>query len=81
VLRRKAYEEYIEKQRKYYDAEFEQFIKILAERKRIANMKRNLPKDESWRLNKGIGGHAHYDRDEMVREFDKKMQMHLDKLD
>ncbi len=44
-------------------------------------MKRNLPKDESWRLNKGIGGHAHYDRDEMVREFDKKMQMHLDKLD
>lgn len=60
-MRRKAYEEYCEKQRKYYDSEFEFYVQVLAEKKRIANLKATLPENERWKANTGLGGHAHYD--------------------
>jgi hypothetical protein len=60
---------------KFYDAELEQFVKIMEDRKRIAKLKKQLPIEERWKANPGIGGHSPYDHDEAVRDFDMKMKI------
>ena len=73
--RRKAYEEYVDKQRKFYEKDFEQYVKVLERKKKESIAREKLPKEERYKLNKGMGSIPNYDPDEAKRQFDRQTNL------
>lgn len=63
MWRRKHFEEAMEQQRKFYEQEFERYVKVLEHSKKEAAERDKNPKDR--------GALPHYDYEERIREFDR----------